>query len=302
MNWFVMAIVARALWAGCNITDHYVAKHFSGKSAFSVSLFQEWMAIPPLVLVILVCGMPDIPGRDALLWLGLGGLLGLCGSLPYFAALRRDEAQNLTALFEMVPVFVMLLAFLLLGETMTPLHLMLGLGCIAFGFLFTWDWEKNHLKTTTLLLMLCSSFLYGCYQLSMRASSLQAEPYDLFILLFIGTIGVSTLVSFFIPGCLRETIQGLKQASPKLLGTTLFTQILNLIANFAIIKAYAGAPAAGLVAALSGAQPVFAFLFAHIVSYTAPGHYNKFVWNRDLQIKLVLLAGMIACAAGLRLT
>lgn len=302
MSWFVMAVLARFLWAWCNVADHYVARHFKGKSALSVALFGEWITIPLLLCLIAAFGVPEMPPRAALLWVGLGALFSLGGIFPYLAALRRDEAQNIVPLFELTPVCVMLFAFTLFGEVMTPMQTLFAAGCVIGGFFFLWDFERSELKTGTFILMLVSSAMFAACQLTMRDLAETIPAHDVVILLFTGTVLMSLVLSLFAPSVLKGAFEGLRRANGKILAAAFTAQSLGILANLAIIYAYVNAPLAGQVAALSGVQPIFAFMIAHIVSYTAPGHYNKLVWNKDLKIKMALLALIVLCSAGLKLS
>lgn len=95
------------------------------------------------VMLLLLVGACAVSGRFGLLgtvsdraWLfiGLSGLAGAASWLCYFLAIQLGTASQVSALDRLSIVFVVLLAGLLLGESLAPTRL-LGAGLIVVGAL-----------------------------------------------------------------------------------------------------------------------------------------------------------------------
>ncbi len=300
MSWFFYAVMARLFWAGCNLSDHYVTRRMEGAAPFTMVVAICLFIFPIMAALAVFYRLPVLPPGQEMIWIVAGAAISLLGTIPYLAALRRDEAYNITPLFEFTPVFVMILGFALLGENMGVLKFLLGAGCIAAGFFFLWDFERGHIRTKTLALMIGSALCYAVFQIIIRHRIETIDAYDFFFWLYL-SIGVLSVVAGIFTGDLAKTFHAYRAQKHRLAIPSFATEAMSTVANFCIIVAMATAPTAGHVAALSGLQPVFVFTLSQILSYTMPGHYPRLGWTRDVQIKLALLAVMIACAAGLKL-
>jgi bacterial/archaeal transporter family protein len=64
--------------------------------------------------------------KDALGWIALSGLCGALSWLAYFAALKVGPAGGVAAVDRLSVVFALVLAALVLGESLTPLKALGG--------------------------------------------------------------------------------------------------------------------------------------------------------------------------------
>lgn len=273
--------------------DQHLSRYFGQGSTLSVALLQNMMALPSLLIMMMIAGVPAYPGLASLLWIGTGAAVSMLALIPYLRALQIDEARNTSPLFEFTPVFVMLMAWAVLGETMT-VHQMAGaLIVISCGFLFVWDFNHNRIKRQTLLLMLASSFLYAFNQLAMRYVSQDMNPWDVAIFFSAGCFISGIILSVCQPQAVQNLVKGVRKGKGVLMAMAVFEETLSRVAFVCLVYAFALAPTAGHVAALSAVHPVFVMILAMIIGSFSHHHFPKVSWDRDTKIKCVLLAGIV---------
>lgn len=300
-SWIVYAILARFFSANVNIIDQYVARLFGERSILSLMIFQNMLLIVPVVLIGLVFGLPVDMTQGDFLWVALGLILAIAAEPFYFRALQRDEARNAIPLFELVPIMLMVLAFLFLGETMGIAQILLALIVIAGGFVFLWDFEKSHFHTGTFLLMLAASACYGGYQLCLRLADTAISPVHVMWLLDLGFVLFGLVMLPFHRRGIPDMRRAMETNGLRLVGLQLLGHSFGRAAIFCLAAGLSMAPAAGYFAAMSGTQPVFVFLIGALLGMILPHHYVRLAWNKDTICKAVTLIVMVAATALLHL-
>ncbi len=119
--WALVALAGTACFAGVNIID----KHILDRRLPSVISFYAWIVLVHLVYVVIilaVTGLPwDAPG-DKLLVAFLSGLAMGAGFAFMFFGLKLEEVSRVSAITEIYPVYVALLAVAFLGESLSPVQ------------------------------------------------------------------------------------------------------------------------------------------------------------------------------------
>src|SRR5260370_24715451 len=160
MSWFIFAIFAPALFAVVNFTDKYViskeVKDYRGMPIYS--------AIAGLCLGTLfwiVTGFPLLPIKDALFLL----LAGICvnwGAFLYFQAISFDETSSIILLFQMTPLLVLVLSYLILKETILPKQalgiILILFSCLGVSMNRRLERKKFHLSRSFFLIFLVAVF------------------------------------------------------------------------------------------------------------------------------------------------
>ena len=126
-SWLFFALLAPLLWAFTNIFDGALRRHFI-KSDFALT----WMAAVsrlPFVIIFFWIGGFEIPVLPVMLFMFLGGMLWTGPMALYFKAIEFEEPSRVALLLQMMPIFTLLIAYLLLGEILTTIQ------AIAFGIL-----------------------------------------------------------------------------------------------------------------------------------------------------------------------
>ncbi|MST56612.1 DMT family transporter [Pyramidobacter sp. SM-530-WT-4B] len=132
--------VGAAVFYACAVMAN---KFLSGVTPYESTAAELLLAAAFLAPYVLVKGGPPLASLDGMGWLCLAALClihtGLA-YLMYFTALRRLPAQTTAALSYIDPLSAVLMSWLLLGESMTPLQLAGGALILGATFL-------NEMKT-----------------------------------------------------------------------------------------------------------------------------------------------------------
>lgn len=300
-HWVALAIIARLFWACTNVVDQYIARAFGSRRIIAAIVLQNLTAIVSLILIAVFHGVPENVDSKLMLWVNVGVVASFCALYPYLRALQNDESRNVVPLLELVPVILILLAYFVLGETMSWTQILFSGVLIACGFGFMWDFNTGRFKTGTLLLMLASSFLFAVYYLSLSHVGKQIDPIDLLWLVDSGCFGGAVVMAIVYPRALGNIKAALASSRGRILWLELLNGVFLRLGILAIIFAFAMAPSTGLVAAFSGVQPVFVFVLSGVTALILHEHYEKITWNRDTIAKIGCLILMILAAAGLHL-
>lgn len=293
MAWLLLAVFVRFLWACTNMIDQHVSRYLGADAVLSVVLLQNMMALPSALIMMMIVGVPAYPGLDSLLWISMGAAVSLLAVIPYLCVLQIDEARNISPLFEFTPILVMLMAWAILGEVMAAHQMVGALIVIICGFLFMWDFNHNRIKQKTLALMLVASFFYALAQLALRHVSQDMNPWDVAIFFSAGYFTGGIVLSLIRPQTARALWQGIKKGKGTLLGWASLEEMFSRVAFVCLVYAFALAPTAGHVAALSAMQPVFVMMLAVIMGGFSHHHFPKVKWDKDVQVKTALLIVMM---------
>jgi uncharacterized membrane protein len=295
MTWFVYAILARLFWGFCNLLDQYITRYFGNKSIVAPLLVEYFAVVPITIVMGFLIDRPLALTTSSLFWLGLGAVTNIIALVPYFLAIKQDEMHNIAPFFELTPVFVTIFAYLLLGDTIAPLQMVgaaLIIGCSA---LLAWDFKRGRIRKLTLTLLVAAALLWASGQLSLRFVAPHESAWRiLFYFCLIHSV-LTPFIWLFTPKATQRLVKDvLRQTNGKILLPAFAEELCLVIAEVFIITAYAQAPGAGYVAALSGLQSVFILLTTLALGLLGVHHFERLVWDREMKIKCVLLAGIVA--------
>lgn len=163
-------------------------------SSFAMTLVKGAVSVLLLgVLTVLFGGYANI-GREAYLYLILSGVLGIALSDTFFfSALKEVSPQTITLLFTFGQVVTVLLAVLLLGETL-PLQGWAGIALIITGItigMFSGGTEKGTSSLRGITLGLISILLMSFSVILTKKGLAEVSTlYATFIRMFSGTMGM----------------------------------------------------------------------------------------------------------------
>lgn len=125
MSWLVLVLISTVLYCINIFVDNYVSDYyFKGRDAVATKLFYGWawiiVAIPMMIFFWNEYAQVDF--LSLLILFGAGLMHGLAG-VPYFKALELDDSTNLGIFIQLAPVLYLILGWIFLGESFTPLQL-----------------------------------------------------------------------------------------------------------------------------------------------------------------------------------
>lgn len=286
-NWLLFSILAPLFWGLTNPLDGGLRRYFItddyGFMWFTMAM--RW------VFALIACFFLPLHFVFGVAFWGmvLAGLLWVLPFVFYFKALALEDSSRVSILLQMLPLCVLILAFILLGETLDVREflgflLILGGGIMAAFKHSEGKWSFSKAFWLTLL----ATFLWSLSDVLFKYFRPDFVNFSsAFFIYFVGG-GLPILLLLFLPGerkkmtkyiramPLRAWLMLLISLLAGVSGTLLFTQAL-LIGD------------AALTAVFVGLQPLFAFLFALIIS-----RLIKEVPAEDLSgINLILKAGAL---------
>ena len=215
-------------------------------------------------------------GLPAILSITFAGIFYGFASFPYFEALKKEKIENIMPMYQTIPIFTYLVASLVLGETMSPLSILLMVVIVGITTLFSRNFKEKKFNNKGLVLILASALLYALCFVSFKFWGESVD--NIRISYFREHIGVSLIsLAFLLRTKTRTTtFQYFKQCWMKftLLNAgnevsytigIFFTNYLTLFFNVAFIETI-----------IDGLQPVLGFLMVFLAYKLFPRIY---VWK-----------------------
>jgi drug/metabolite transporter (DMT)-like permease len=173
----LLVLIAPLLFATTGVIDTYFTKVLTQKQKEGIlsSSVATLMIIGGIVSLFLVLVLFAIFRMEvffvSLVSIGslmLSGVFRGLASIPYFKALKGSKIENITPFFQTIPLFAYCFANLALGETLTPLSIVLMVAIVIVSGLFMWDFEARKVNWKGVFQMLLSSLLYGLFYVAFK--------------------------------------------------------------------------------------------------------------------------------------
>ncbi|MDR3450669.1 MAG: EamA family transporter [Alphaproteobacteria bacterium] len=291
--WLLFALLARLFWAGTNATDQILSR-IHPKHATMAAIILGYLCYLPFAGAILVFAPPFAVTLPYILYCMGGAFCSAVACVPYFRVLQRHEAYDTTPYFELTPVFLIGLSFLLKGEVLDAAQLAGAAIVIVSGFLFSWDFERGHFRLRILAQLSLSCLMWAFYLYCMSQAEALAGVWGATLGFYTCLIGVGFALLLIYRDVSQVIVATFTASKGVSLGLALGTTILEFLGLCSLLLAFHYAPTIGHVAALSGTQPVFSFLLAVVLGKCCSAHYAKMTVDHAMAAKLFL----IACIAG----
>ncbi len=236
----------------------------------------------------LIIGFPGLPAADCLLLL-LAGILLVLNFIPYYQALKLEDASRVVPLYQFIPVITLLLSVVILNESMTPKQIT-GMLIIVFAGLFL-SAQNLSAKILTprksLWLMLLSSFMYGSVSILFRLTTKPAGFWTGLSYEYLGT-GIGASLLLLIPSVRHHFRPQLKSLG-SVIGLVSLTNFLSISAL--ISESYAVTLiSVPLVNLISGTQPIFSIIIGLILTVWFPRYIKEDISRQTLTEKLIAVS------------
>ena len=283
-EWVPIAVLSYLFMSVVDITTKIARTRYFRDSAATTSILLFGQALPVL-LFPLVNWAADVP--TALSALFLGALTAVPFWL-YSESLRREEVSRVAALWQTIPLFVLILAFLFLGERLPQLFYLSFVFLLFGSLLVSAKGLKNLLKPDkTFWMMLLASFTWASQLVALKFLYTNEGFLEIFVLMCAGRL----LAAFAFPLLLRSA----NDFSKELLAADKGLLALFFLANGAGVFLYHYAVSLGsvtIVEAISGFQAFFTLLFAVSMSWLAPSVIREKTGAGAVALKLFAITLM----------
>ena len=261
MSWLVFALCGPILWAiSVHLDKYLVERYFKNADVIVLLIFTALMGL--VLMPIIAWFEAGVFDRD---WTSIGlmmlsGLFYMTGITFYLRALQGHEASMVAPFFQSSPLFGYVLAYLVLGETLSPRQL-LGGALIVFGVLSVsigWGQKRGRFRWQLAALMLCAGFVLSLATLIFKAFAIKDEFWATAFWMFAGEalFGAGFLC---IGRYRRQFIELCRSNGRALLAINASNELINLGGGLANRYALIFAPVA-LVQAVGSTTTLFVFL------------------------------------------
>lgn len=302
MAWLVFAFSGPVLWAISVHLDKYLVERFFKESSVAVLLvFTAFVGLAFLPFIwFFEPNVAAIPPASIGL-IAVSGILYMGAMLLYLHALQGEEASVVAPFFQTSPLFGFVLAYLVLGETLSQLQ-MIGGGLIIVGALIVsiqfgrQPAAGRGFKARLALLMLACGFALALASLIFKVFAIRVDFWTTTFWMFVGeaAFGAGLLA---VGEYRRQFIEVLRTNTAALVSINASNELINLGGGLGNRYALMFAPLS-LVQAIGSTTTVFVFLFGVVLSLVVPG-----LGREDLSARQLLQKGIAASlvAAGVAL-
>ncbi len=274
------------LWAISVHLDKYLVERFFKASDVAIMVLFTALVVV-LALPIIWYFEPTVlnPGFGSIALIALAGILYMTGMLFYLRALQNEEASVVAPFFQTGPLFGYVLAYLVLGETLSPRQ-MLGGALIIVGALFVsicFGQSMKMFKARLAVFMVACGFIMALSSLIFKVFALKVEFWTTTFWMFVGE-GIFGVALLMIPSYRRQFIALLRTNTAALLSINASNELINLGGALGNRYALLFAPLS-IVQAIGSTTTLFVFAFGIVLSVFFPGLGREDLSGRELAQK-----------------
>lgn len=297
MSWIIPSLLAPLFYALVNHLDkHVISRIFHGGIGPAL-LYSSFIGFPiSLIIAIIQPSVFHIDTQSALLVI-IGGIL-IIASLPfYFSALLLYDASTVMPFSLLIPLFSLILSFVVLGERMSTFALIGGV-ILSFGiFILSRSQDALHSLRYTRKLIVLMSAASLCWALNgsiYKFFTLNHPYWTTQFWQYVGYGIAGTFIAMIKPQYFKEFINTYKNNKSWIIGLNLTNESLSTLGKLLADLASLMAPLATVSWVVQGFQPVFVFIISIAISKVAPQleHENlhkKVLLRKALAISIMLL-------------
>ena len=286
MSWLFFAFSGPVLWAISVHLDKYLVERFFKQSNVAVLLvFTAFAGV--LLLPFIWFYEPNVlsPSAGSIALIILAGILYMTALLLYLQALQSEEASVVAPFFQAGPLFGYVLAYFVLGETLSPRQMAGGvliiLGALIVSIRF--GQSMKVFKARLALLMLACGFIMALSSLIFKVFAIRVEFWTTTFWMFVGE-GIFGAALLLIPSYRKQFIALVRVNTAALLSINASNELINLGGGLGSRYALLFAPLS-IVQAIGSTTTLFVFAFGIVLSVFFPGFGRENLSGRELAQK-----------------
>jgi len=271
MSWLLFAFSGPVLWAISTHLDKYlVERYFKENDVAVLLLFTAFIGV--LVLPFIALHAPVVARLDAgsIALVMFSGVLYMGGLLFYLRALQSEEASVVAPFFQAAPLFGYVLAYLVLGETLSTRQ-MIGGALIVVGTLVVslrFDRAIGVFKLRLATLMLACGLAMAMSGTIFKIFAIKVEFWVTTFWLFVGE-AIFGAVMLAVGSYRRQLTAVLRANMVALLAIGGSNELINLGGTLGSRFALTLAPLS-IVQAIGSTTTLFVFVFGIVLSLLFP--------------------------------
>jgi drug/metabolite transporter (DMT)-like permease len=290
MHWIIPALTAPFINATVNFADKYLVSG-AVKRPEALPVYSAFFGFFIATAVWAGAGFFH-PGINSLFGV-LAGITTTAATTAYFKLMARKDVSEAIFFFGMTPLFILVLAFVFLGEKILPVQLagfVLVLAAVSLANFKKGQLSLKWSQTLALVLAVDGMWAVGATLMKFAINEntfIRSVCYEGWGM---GLAGAA--ICFLFPGIassLAENISGLRKRTIAIFG---LDQILSVAGRWVEYFAYSIGPVA-LVSVVGGTQTFYCVLFGLVLTLAFPGTFREDIANVNLARKIFAAGIMI---------
>jgi len=289
VSWLFYALLAPAMFTVAIFIDRYILDHEVNDYRGMV-IYSAITALVLGVILVIATAFPVIPWRDLALII-FTGIMGIWGVALYFWAMNVEETSAVIVLIQMIPLFVLIISSVFLGDTLTPRQL--GGFFLILTSAVAVSVRREEMKFTlspALFAAVGASLLWAVQQVMFKFVVTETAFRDVVGYEALG-FGLGGLILFVIPSIRHSFLSSLKTMRKRAVAIIFVNEAWSTAAKLVSFLAISLGPVA-LVSVLSSTTVFFGILLGWLLTVALPLLFSEDISPRALMRKGVLAAVM----------
>lgn len=295
MPWFLFALACPIFLSLSNHLDKYLLeKYFGNGGTGTLIIFSSIAGIVMIPFIGIISPSVFNVTPEQICIMMTSGVVTVFAILLYLQAMRRDQASSVVPLFQVIPIFAFILAYIFLGELLTVTQIFGAALVVAGGVALSFELGGKNIvfKKEVFLFMMGSSLLYAIGGLLFKFIALETDFWTTAFWDFVGSAVIGVFFLVCIPRYRKDFIGMLKKNSGTILGLNMTNELLTIVGMLSFQFATLLAPLA-LVWAVNGFQPFFVLLFGILIASFFPNLSNESLVKTHILYKALVIFVMI---------
>lgn len=301
MEWFFIALLGIVLWSIGNFVDKILTDRFAGQwsGTWGLVLYSSLFSLVLIPVILLFSPAKFFIDAQNALILIFAGVAEITGIFLYLRALRHEDTSTVMPFFQIIPIFSYILGFAVLGEVLTVMQMLAGLGVIFGAALLTLDiTTERHVrfKGSLAFLLVASAFCFALLDTLFKLGATREDYWTGILWQHIGIFLAGVAVFAVYKHARVGFLGSLRDSKMINLGLNTLNEIFYVAGVSLFLFALTLAPIA-LVGTVNAFQPVFAFIMGAILTILFPKLFQeqlgrKHLLHKGLAIAIVVISSI----------
>jgi len=285
--WIILSLVAPFFWAASNLVDKIVVENYLDQPNQFMLLLSQFYSVVAVTYLIFFASSFSLN----IFALSCGAML-FCLYYFYAKVLPDEEISSVILVHQIEPVFVLVIAVILLGIYPTSFE-WVGFFAVLFGMTYFGFSKKGGGDATisrkNIILLIISAFFGGISTIFADMASEEISTIDVLGQSAIG-YGISGIACLIISESYRKDALTIFQKFAGIRVTAMgFTGALDMLGYLAFFGALASSSNPGFVAVITCIHPAVVFVMGILFSVFAPHVYKEALDKSVISKKLISL-------------
>ena len=283
-------LIAQGIWSITSMIDKVVISKGYIKNPL-VYIVLNGMTNVLLIFLLPFVGFESLRLTDFLIAMFSGAVFSASVTL-YYKAVQYDDISRVIILFQLGPIFTLILSFLFLSEVLTKNSFIGFLFLLSAGILVSYKRVNGSFKLSkAFYLMAISMFLGAIAYVTGKYVYSITSFWSAF--LWLRLAGFTAIGVLLLPSIRKDAMTTFKLMKPKIKGLMVLKMLIDFSALIFIGYAILNGPVSLVSALGSSALPLFVFILALITSIYLPKLVKEDIDRKAILTKLAAIALMI---------